>query len=212
MATTPPEGYLDVRSSILAEEQRLGHSVYRDTDTHWGPRGATVYAQALADRLDPALAQGTHVVETGTGDALGDLGAMIGQPHVDKVEGVQIQRDGVTPVGRPSLDLPEMPYAPQTFRDSSTAAPLFQPATLLLGDSFTSASRTQLGSYFADLTLLHNQVPGPYPQAVADQMVKADVVVYEIVERDIASGRGPLTGDASLADITRTLAAHPKHG
>lgn len=209
LADDPPAGYLDVRSAILADEKRSRSSDFRPSDTHWGPRGAAVYAQVLAARLDPALSNGTHVVRNGTLAEPGDLAPMIGQSRTDRVPQTEIRRDGVSPVGRPTLDLPEMPYAPETFTDASTAAPLFAPHTLMLGDSFTSASSRMLGPYFADLTLLHNAVAGPSPQGVADQMVKSDVVVVELVERDIAAGQSPLISDASLAAITRTLAANP---
>ena len=210
MADDPPAGYLDVRSAILADQKRTGRSDYRPSDTHWGPRGAAVYAQALAARLDPALSNGTHVVRTGTVAENGDLGPMIGEARTDRVPQTEIRRDGVSPVGRDSLDLPQVPYAPETFRDTTTAAPLFTPHTLMLGDSFTSASARMLGPYFADVTLLHNAVAGPSPQGVADQMVNSDVVVVEVVERDIAAGNSPLISDASLAAITTTLAGHPR--
>jgi hypothetical protein len=210
LADDPPAGYLDVHSAILAEQKRIGGSVYRANDTHWGPLGAAVYAQALADRLDPSLAQGTHVVVSGTVQEHGDLANLIGERRYDTVPEVVLRRDGVSPVGRASLAFPEMPYSPQTFTATSTAAPLFTPKTLILGDSFTSASGPMLGPYFAHATLLHEETTGPYPQAVAKLMVDNDVVVVEIVERAIASGRSAFISDASLAAITSALAAHPR--
>ena len=41
-------------------------------------------------------------------------------------------------------------------------------------------------------------------------MVDADVVVYEIVERTIASGRGTLIDDKALAVVEAALRAHPR--
>jgi alginate O-acetyltransferase complex protein AlgJ len=208
LADDPPAGYLDVRSSILAEQKRIGATVYRPNDTHWGPRGAAVYAQELARRLDPSLGQGTHVIQGGTVSENGDLAPMIGERRTDTVPKVVIQRDGVSPVGRATLDFPEMPYSPQTFTDASTAAPLFTPRTLILGDSFTSASGAMLGPYFAHATLLHEEASGPYAQAVAKLMVDNDVVVVEIVERTIAGGGGAIISDTALSAITPALAAN----
>jgi alginate O-acetyltransferase complex protein AlgJ len=207
---TPPPGYIDLRARLRAEQERTGQPLYRRTDTHWVPRAAALYALALADRLDPALGAGTDLVETGPAEQLGDLGVLIGQPKEDEIEQVELRRPGVTPVGRDSLDLPEMPYGAETFTSETTSAPLFQPDTLLLGDSFTSASRTMLGQFFAKITLLHNEVAGPSPQAVADLMAANDVVILEVVERTIASGRGPIVDDAALTAIERTLAAAPR--
>jgi alginate O-acetyltransferase complex protein AlgJ len=207
---TPPPGYIDLRGRLRAEQERTGEPLYRRTDTHWVPRAAALYALALADRLDPALSADTDLVETGSADRLGDLGVLIGQRREDEIEQVELRRPGVTPVGRDSLDLPEMPYGAETFTNETTSAPLFEPGTLLLGDSFTSASRTMLGQFFARLTLLHNEVAGRSPQLVADLMAANDVVVLEIVERTIASGRGPIIDDAALTAIETTLAATPR--
>jgi alginate O-acetyltransferase complex protein AlgJ len=206
----PPVGYLDLRGPLTAEQARTGDPIYRPSDTHWGPRGAAVYVQQLAQRLDPAVAASTQVVDAGQASEPGDLSAMLGQSESDEVSAVQLQRPGVTPVGRDSLALPEMPYAPETFQNATSGAPLFQPSTLVLGDSFTNASSSMIGQLFASVTLLHNEVAGQFPQAVADTMVKSDVVVYEIVERTISSGGGALISDDSLAAIEATLAANPR--
>jgi hypothetical protein len=208
--SAPPTGYLDLRADLEGEQERTGRSLYRKTDTHWTSGGAAIFARDLADVLDPTLWAGTQVVDAGTTRRTGDLGPMIGAPHEDEYDAVEVRRPGVTPVGRDSLDLPEMPYSPVTLTNRSTGAPLFEPSTLLMGDSFTSASRQALGSLFAHLTLLHGQVAEPFPDAVAHRMADADVVVYEVVERTIAGGDVPLLSDASLEAVERTLSANPR--
>ena len=60
------------------------------------------------------------------------------------------------------------------------------------------------------MTLLHNEVAGPYPQAVADLLVDSDVVVLEIVERTIGGGGGAMISDEALAAIEATLAQNPR--
>jgi hypothetical protein len=210
LTRTPPDGLLDLRPALTREQAHVGAPLYRRTDTHWGPRGAAVYARQLAAALDPSLLQNTQLVSLGTTSLPGELGPMLGRPGVDKVEDVALSRAGVTPVGRESLDLPEMPYGPETFRATTGEAPLFEPKTLLLGDSFSTASRKMLGCFFSDLTLLHNEMAGEDAQLVADSMVGSDVVVLEIVERTIASGRGALIENAALSTIEQTLAANPR--
>ena len=44
----------------------------------------------------------------------------------------------------------------------------------------------------------------------ADAMADADVVIYEVVERTIASGRGALIDETALTTIERTLAQQPR--
>jgi alginate O-acetyltransferase complex protein AlgJ len=210
LKSSPPTGYLDVRGPLETEQHATGDPIYRPTDTHWGPRGAAVYVQQLASRLDPALMQGTEFVETGPTSEPGDLSAMIGLPHDDAVMGVALSREGVTPVGRESLDVPEMPSSPETFTNRTSGAPLFQPRTLLLGDSFTNASKAMVGQFFSSLTLLQNETAGADPQAVADAMSESDVVVYEIVERTIDGGGATLLDDAALSAAEATLAANPR--
>jgi alginate O-acetyltransferase complex protein AlgJ len=210
LSASPPVGYLDLRGPLKAEQERTGDPIYRPNDTHWGPLGAAVYVQQLAQRLDPALGASTSVADAGQATEPGDLSAMIGTPKDDKVTNVQLERPGVTPVGRDSLAVPEMPYSPETFRNKTSDAPLFQPRTFVLGDSFTNASTAMIGQLFSSITLLHNEVAGPYPQAVADTMADSDVVVYEIVERTISSGGGALIDDGSLTAIEATLAANPR--
>jgi hypothetical protein len=210
LTRTPPDGLLDLRPALTREEATIGEPLYRRTDTHWGPRGAAVYARQLAAALDPSLLQDTELVSLGTTTLPGELGQMLGRTGTDDVEDVALSRPGVTPVGRESLDLPEMPYGPETFLATTSEAPLFAPKTLLLGDSFSTASRKMLGCFFSDLTLLHNEMADEDAQVVADSMVGSDVVVLEIVERTIASGRGALIEDAALTTIEQTLAANPR--
>jgi alginate O-acetyltransferase complex protein AlgJ len=211
LRTSPPTGYLDLRGPLEATERDGGIPVYRKLDTHWTPRGAAVFATALADVLTPALLSGSQVTETGPVSEPGDLAALMGQPAAEEFPGVALLRPGVSPVRRESLDLPDLPLTePVTVTDRTTGVPLFQPPTLLLGDSFSNASRSALGTLFADLTLLHNGAAGEDPATVAGAVAAADVVVVEIVERTISSGRGALVEDAALEAIEQAVAANPR--
>jgi hypothetical protein len=205
-----PEWYADLRVPLEEEQERTG-PLYRPSDTHWAPRGAAVYAEELARALDPRLLDDFEVVENGTVDEPGDLARMLGTRVEDEVPAVSVVRPGVEPVGRDTLELPGVPTGqPVTARNESSDALLFPGRTLLLGDSFTNASLKPLGGLFAEVTLLHNEVAGPYPQAVADMIVDSDVVVLEIVERTIGGGGGAMISDAALDAIEDTLAQHPR--
>jgi hypothetical protein len=210
LRATPPTGYLDLRGPLEAEQQRSG-PIYRPTDTHWAPRGAVVYTQELARRLNPRLLEYTHVVETGTAHVTGDLAGMLGLTTEDAFPALEIRRPGVMPVGRDSLQLPLLSLgAPVTATTETRGAPLFEPHTLLLGDSFTDVSAPFLGTLFANVSLLHNEAAATEPQVVAEAVADADVVVFEIVERSIGIGGGALIQDASLQAIEQTLAQHPR--
>jgi hypothetical protein len=207
----PPAGFVDLRGPLEEEQRRSGTPVYRQTDTHWASGGAVVYARELGRALDPVLAETSEVVKTGTVRRAGDLGPMVGRRTVDEWQGRELRRPGVAPVGRDALEWPDLPLdAPVTLTNSSTGAPLYQPRSLLLGDSFTNASRPDVGGLFAEVSLLHSEVAATLPQVTADAMADADVVIYEIVERTIASGRGALIDEPALTTIERTLAQQPR--
>lgn len=207
LATSPPGGYLDLRGPLAAQEKKTG-LIYQPTDTHWTDRGGAVFAEQLARRLDPGLLADTDVVQTGTTHLTGDLALMLGLHTADPVPAIELRRAGVTPVGRDSLDLPPLSLsAPITSRNSTTGAPLFAPHTLVLGDSFTDRSAPFLGTLFADLTEIHNEVAG---QVTAEAIADSDVVVYELVERTVESGDAGLLQDASLQVIQQALADHPR--
>jgi hypothetical protein len=211
LEATPPTGYLDLRGPLEAEQQRSG-SIYRALDTHWTPRGAAVYAQELAGRLDPALLEDTEIVATGDEQLPGDLSVLLGLNTEDDVDGVEVRRPGVTPVGRDGLILPVgTKTEPVTATNTTSDASLFEPDTLLLGDSFTMESRPALGTLFAQVSLLDNQsATVASPQVTADAIADADVVVFEVVERHIGSGRSAVIEDATLAAIEATLAQQPR--
>jgi alginate O-acetyltransferase complex protein AlgJ len=207
LRAAPPTGYMDLRGPLEAEQDRTG-PIYRRTDSHWTPRGASVYTQELAKRLDPVLLEDTDAVETGTIGLSGDLAGMLGLTTQDEFASIEVRRPGVAPRGRDSLELPELSTTePSAATTSTTGAPLFGPHTLLLGDSFTAHSRTPLGTLFADVSLLHNEAD---PQVAADAIADADVVVFEIVERSIGSGWAGLIQDDSLTAVEQTLARQPR--
>jgi alginate O-acetyltransferase complex protein AlgJ len=208
---TPPTGYVDLRGPLEEEQRRSGAPVYRQTDTHWASGGAVVYARELGRALDPVLAATSEVVDTGTISRDGDLGPMVGRRTVDEWQGRELRREGVAPVGRDALAWPDLPLdVPVTLTNTSSGAPLYQPRTLLLGDSFTNASRADVSGLFAEVSLLHSEVAATRPQVTADAVAAADVVIYEIVERTIASGRGALIDETALGTIERTLAQQPR--
>jgi hypothetical protein len=51
----PPLGYVDLKQELERVQEEDGENLWRPSDTHWAQRGALVYAQELAEALDPAL-------------------------------------------------------------------------------------------------------------------------------------------------------------
>jgi hypothetical protein len=204
----PPPGYVDLLGPIQAAERTNG-AIYRQTDTHWGELGAMLYAKGVADALQPALWPRMRVVRLPDKTRTGDLGVLIGRPHVDTYKAVQLSRT----VPAWDYTMPTMPLTNPVRVEAGpvpAGLPLITGPTLLLGDSFTNSSVSMIPQLFTSLTLLHNEAAAARPDVAATAMVNSDTVVYEIVERTIASGRGALIEDNALTAIEKALAANPR--
>ena len=211
LRASPPPGYVDLRGAIEAEQKTSG-TIYRKTDTHWGQQGALQYAKVVADALQPTLWRSLTVTPTGDVQRPGDLGVLLGRPQIDTVPSYRLSRPGADG----TFQLPTMPLTnpvqvlPRTPGAASTGGPAVRGSVLLLGDSFTNSSSTMIPPLFTDLTILHNEAAAGRPETAATAMAKSDVVVFEIVERTIASGRGALIEDRTLTAIEKALAASPR--
>jgi hypothetical protein len=197
---------VDVRTQLEAAQRTYRQPMYRKYDSHFSPQGAVTYARTVMGALDPSLARGTTVVDKGPTRAPGDLGTFIGKKLSEPVEDLQIERAGVT-MSKDSRAV--LTTSVTRVRNTATGAPLYRPPAIILGDSFTASSLTEVTPYFADLELLHSETSTAFPQAVADALVDRQTVVYEIVERSAATGYAGLLSARSLNAIEHTLAAHP---
>ncbi len=207
---------VDIKDDLVAAEQAWGETLWRPSDTHWGPRGAQTFAQAVAGAIDPAIAPAADVSSTGPVALPGDLSAMLGTPTDDTVKGVDFARPGVTLSmnGEPLPDgkVPDLGYSVVTIDAESDGAPLVPQRTLVVGDSFLDASLSALPPYFSSMSFIHNMT-GDAPggaQGVAAGMVDADVVVYEVVERAAVSGASSFQDPANLAVLEQALADNPR--
>ncbi len=201
----PTPGYVDARTPLIDQATKSDAPLYRPKDSHWDLQGISIEAQLLADALDPALQNGTHVVNEGSYQPIGDLTYLLGRPQKDLLPAMTLVRDGVTL--SPGSDLTLQRNKVTHVRYTSTGAPLYQPKTLILGDSFTDTSKKYVSLYFADLTLLHNRSS---ITNVANAMIDRSTVIVQMGERLAITGNNLLLSDAELNAIAKVLAAHPK--
>ncbi|MEO6714737.1 MAG: hypothetical protein ABIM89_15105 [Mycobacteriales bacterium] len=178
--------YVDMRAPLEAARSR--GELYRRSDTHWSPMSAAIYAEQLARNLDPRLWDRTTVRETGSRPVDGDLAALLGTPRKDIVRDFVVVRDGVTPAAGSTG---------RAVRNTTSSAPLFEPHTLFIGDSVTDVSWSALAPIFRSADRLKAAF-NLRNQALLDALEEADVIVLEIVERDIVGGRAATLSDASL--------------
>ncbi len=207
---------VDIQGDLTAAEQTWGETIWRPSDTHWGPRGALTFADAIADAIDPAISPDAEVVSPGPVALPGDLSAMLGSPSDDTVKGVDFNRPGVTLTfnGEPLTNgvVPDLGYSVQTIDGTTDGAPLVPQRTLIIGDSFLAASLNATAPFFSSMSYIHNMT-GDAPDGapgVASGIVDADVVVYEVVERAAVSGQSSFQDPANIAVIEQALAANPR--
>lgn len=199
MQDDPPVGYVDLKRELERVQQEDGENLWRPSDTHWAQRGGLVYAQELAEALDPALWRTSRIVPTGQVRLQADLAAQLGTPRTDEVPGWRLEREGVTVVDERAT----------TLAATTTGAPLHTPETLILGDSFTQSSLSLLSPLFASARIVQPATATDDPPALVSAVVSSETVVLEIVERSVVAGDVPIIDEAFLDALEQALTTAP---
>jgi len=196
----PPDYYVDLRAALERQQKADGVPIYLQLDTHWAPRAHGVYAEQLAEALEPGLWEGSKIVEAGSRQSGGDLAALLAEDRTARVQNWKVVRPGVTGDYQKPF---RMGRTPHRLRQTSTDAKLFAPRTLLLADSFTQNARRNVVGLFADVSLLSTQTSKN--EVAAASIADAEVVVLEIVERYVVGGFSQMFDDNRLAAIEAAL-------
>ena len=199
MEADPPVGYVDLKAELERVQEEDGVNLWRPSDTHWAQRGALVYAQELADALDPALWRTSRITPTGPVELQADLAAQLGTPRKDTVPGWRLEREGVTVTDERAT----------TLAATTTGAPLYTPSTLVLGDSFTQSSLSLLSPLFASARIVQPATATDDPPALVSAVQSSDTIVLEIVERSVVAGDVPIIDEDFLASLEQALAPAP---
>ncbi|MCG5216997.1 alginate O-acetyltransferase AlgX-related protein [Streptosporangium soli] len=195
-------GHIDLRDPLERAQRESGTPAYWRTDSHWNERSAGLYGRELARALQPGLSRETRLVKAGQASRSGDLGGLLGIPLEETIDRWRLVRDGVR---RFRQDDRELPVSFST-ANASDRAPLYQPRTLLIGDSFTRNSLPWVLPYFADVTYLRSDAPAKAgPDYLAEKVARSETVVLEIVERHLVGGHAEMLDDATFAVLDRTL-------
>jgi alginate O-acetyltransferase complex protein AlgJ len=195
LRSQPPAGYVELERELARVEDEGGESLWRPSDSHWSPRGGLVYAERVAQALDPQLWRTSRIVPTGPVQLSGDLASLLGTPRRDEVPGYRLERDGVTVTENSQTGLAA----------TSTGAPLWEGPTLLLGDSFTQNSRDALAPLFASARIVHPVAAQDVPDDLVEAIRTSDTVVLEIVERAVEAGELHVGDPDFLRALERAL-------
>jgi hypothetical protein len=220
--------FFDLREPLEEAARAAQHSMYLKLNTHWNIQGAAVWTKSVLAALDRSLIEGMTIPGVDQGapssespfvagpviDVQGDLTVMLGTPRKEPMHNIAVQRKGVT-LSSDGVNLPgnvpppirtESAGTPKTIEASTTAAPLYPGHTLILGDSFYDVFGGLLFAPFMS-TLTPVYVLGD-PAKITQNIIDADTVVLEVVERSLSSGGVPLIQPDVLAELEKSLAAH----
>lgn len=191
---------VDLRPALRAADASPERAYLR-SDSHWTPRGALATTRTLVDHLSPGTWRQDDVRPGPVFRKQGDLGTVRLEDRADAVPGFTLDRTGVT-AGSTTLS------GTYTYRVSNSAeeqSALVRGQTAWIGDSFTYTSRPQWSPWFERVTTRHRA--NTDRSLVLKDLVAADNVVYEVVERDAAAGSLGTVDDAFLDELEGQLAA-----
>jgi alginate O-acetyltransferase complex protein AlgJ len=167
----------------LAAAHRAGGQPYWRADTHWNHAGAAIYAQALAEHLDPGLAARVKVTPERM-TRVGDLTGLLGLTSAETGSSATVSAGGSV-VPDPSLDQYDpfkVLYGKERWKTTPSTG-LIPGRTVLIGDSFTYYALGAVRPLFADGTFLWT---GKVSQAELIRAIKdADTVVIQLAERSV---------------------------
>lgn len=175
--------FIDIRPALLAAKST--HQTYMQTDTHWNNYGCLVATMAIARRIRqdfpfiPNALEKDYTILPIKGYS-GDLVIMMAL-NQDMTDSVNYQI--IPPVRMRYREVEQIPnpaggWPWQRFTSSSTNAP----SLLFMGDSFKLSLAETLPSYFSRAYLTQSDSIG----TDLIRTEKPDVVVFEIVERNLA--------------------------
>lgn len=201
-------GAVDPRPELQAAAEETGHPVYFPQDTHWNFTGGLIMTRELAERIQPGVSATWRVTQGTKYSGGADLPPMIATSGTDSAYTYHLAPDGLANRDRP---VPSDDQAPVTVHTDSPVPGMVTAKTTMIDDSFAQYASPLLAATFADLTMVGPRTVASDPAGEADRMVASQVVVVEVVERDLVAGVSPVTSESFVATASAELAAHPAH-
>jgi alginate O-acetyltransferase complex protein AlgJ len=198
-------GIIDLRANLLRISE-AGGPPYRQLDTHWDDRGALMMVRQLADHIEPGITTGWKIAPERVNRYKADLSRMLGRDGYGDVQLYSLSPDGRHDQTRPPAgDLRTPLRVRSSVVDGMVSTPIG-----ILSDSFVLSTSRYLPAAFSDVDVVFYQALKSNPAAVLDVITSNDVVAFEIVERNLASGAATVIQPAMVDLIIRHLKANPR--
>jgi hypothetical protein len=201
---TGEAGALDLRKPIAALGS-TGVPVYNTLDTHWTDAGSLTMVRSLAEQIRPGVSERWRAEPGQQRETPADLPRLLGHTGADRVRMYSLAPDGKTDRARPYIADMRTP----TRIASRPGQGMVNTPVALVGDSFTLPASRYLAATFSDLTVIAYGTTSTDVDTVADTMARGDVVVLEVVERNLAGGLPTLFDDTAIDRISEVLKARP---
>lgn len=160
--------------------------IYFRLDAHWTNAGASVLGESIIDALAPGAWDEEAVVRTGTVDREGDLTVLLGLPAIEKTEALETALPGfpTTRTQRTLHTASGAVYEPRVAVDYiGEGDPIIPGSAVVLHDSYGWALTPMIAPYFGTATFISES--NPSTGHVNADLLRADTVVYEIVQRSV---------------------------
>jgi hypothetical protein len=161
--------------------------------------------KAVAQEVKPGVAEEWRIQKRDEERVTADLPRLVGRKGDNEVVNYRLKPDGRYDRARKAtIDLIE----PRHYDSKDLRGMVYAP-TAVLGDSFLVNASSYLPAAFADLTLQYYRSALNRPDEVIETFTDAEIVVFEVVERNIAAGAIDLLDQRFLDRLDEELQKHP---
>lgn len=201
---TTEAGAIDLRPALGALS-RSGVPIYNKLDTHWTDAGSLTMVRSVADAIQPGVTRSWRTEPGQLRESQADLPRLLGRTATDRIRMYALAPDGKRDRARAYAGQMTAPV----HYESAPGTGMVTAPVAMLTDSFSLVASRYLAATFSDLTAVFYGTADPDLDTVADTMAGGEVVVLEVVERNLASGMPSLLDDASIDHIAEVLKARP---
>lgn len=198
-------GAMDMRPRLANAAERSDRPVYYPQDTHWTSEGALEMLKAVANEIDPEITDSWRIQLKDTTNNAADLPPLIGKKGVNEVHNYRLRPDGrYDRVRKNTADL----IGPKHYTSKRLTGMITTPAAVL-GDSFLVGVSGYLPAAFTDVTVQYYRSAENKPDEAIKTITDSEIVVVEVVERNVAAGAVALLDQGFIDALGQQLAKHP---
>ncbi|HEX6359841.1 alginate O-acetyltransferase AlgX-related protein [Actinophytocola sp.] len=198
-------GAIDMRPRLAAVADRSDQPVYYPQDTHWTTEGALEMIKTVATEVKPGITKTWKIQQKDKTSGTADLPPLIGKDGTNRITNYRLKPDGrYDRVRKNTADL----LAPRHYESKRLTGMVNEP-TAVLGDSFLVGASGYLPAAFSDVTIQYYRSAEAQPAQVIKTFTDSEVVIFEVVERNVAAGAVAVLDQGFLDQLGTELAKNP---